>query len=85
MNKAVLFKFINKICFNALYRVNSKGGFNVPFGNGKNHTICDTENIMIVSEYFNNNKININNNDFEISFKSIKKGDFVYIDPPYYP
>ena len=85
MNKAVYFKFLNKICFNAVYRVNSKGGFNVPFGNGKNHTICDTENIMNMSKYFNEKNIKITNGDFSESLKFIRKGDFVYIDPPYYP
>ena len=85
IENAVYFKIINKVCFNAVYRVNSKGIFNVPFGNGRDCVICDTDTIMNMSAYFNDNAITINNNDFEESLKDIKEGDFVYIDPPYYP
>lgn len=85
LNIAVYFKFINKTCFNALYRENKNGEFNVPFGNGKDKTICDCENINKINKYFNSNNIIINNIDFEKSINNIKKGDFVYIDPPYYP
>ena len=82
---SVLFKFINKTCFNALYRENKKGEFNVPFGNGRDPTICDKGNIEQLHKYLNENDIQINNSDFELSLQNIKKGDFVYIDPPYYP
>lgn len=85
LNIATYFKFINKTCFNALYRENKKGIFNVPFGNGKDPEICDIDNIKNINKYFNNNNINITNEDFEESINNIKKGDFVYIDPPYYP
>ena len=83
--RSVYFKIINKTCFNALYRENSKGKFNVPFGNGKNCKICDRENILNMSSYFNQKNINIHNKDFEVALANIVAGDFVYLDPPYYP
>ena len=67
---SVLFKFINKTCFNALYRENKKGEFNVPFGNGRNPTICDKENIEQLNKYLNENDIQINNSDFGILLDS---------------
>lgn len=82
---AAYLKFLNKTCFNALYRVNLKGKFNVPFGTGRDPTVCDKENIMNLSTYLNENDIHIMNKDFETSIQNMKKGDFVYIDPPYYP
>ena len=83
--KSVYFKFINKTCFNALYRENQSGGFNVPFGKGRDPTICDAENIKQLSLYLNENDIMISSLDFEESLVNIKEGDFVYLDPPYYP
>jgi len=83
--KSVYFKFINKTCFNALYRENQKGGFNVPFGKGRDPTICDEDNINELSKYLNENDITILPNDFSESLGNIKEGDFVYLDPPYYP
>jgi len=83
--KSVYFKFINKTCFNAVYRENQKGGFNVPFGKGRDPNVCDEENILALSKYLNENEIHILHKDFEQSFENIKEGDFVYLDPPYYP
>jgi len=75
--------FLNKTCFNGMYRENSKGEYNVPFGDQKNPTICDKENLLAVSECLKNTKIT--NLSFEESVKDCKKGDFIYFDPPYYP
>ena len=75
--------FLNKTCFNGMYRENSKGEYNIPFGDQKNPTICDEENILAVSKSLKNTEIT--NLSFEQAVKKCKKGDFVYFDPPYYP
>lgn len=77
--------YLNKTCFNGLYRVNSKGHFNVPFANNKNPLIVDTATIKGVSNYFKNNDIYFLNLDFEKAVETAKKGDYVYFDPPYIP
>jgi DNA adenine methylase len=85
INKTTLLLFLNKTCFNAVYRENKKGEFNVPVGNMKNCTICNTEQLKNISNYLNNNNITIYNNDFTKFIDTIKPNDFVYLDPPYYP
>jgi DNA adenine methylase len=75
--------FLNKTCYNGLYRVNRKNEFNVPFGHYKNPTICDAENLLAVSEVLR--KVQILCSDFEDSDKYIDKRTFVYLDPPYRP
>ena len=75
--------YLNKTCFNGLYRVNKSGQFNSPFGTYSNPKIVDSENILSVHKFLINNKITIESKDFSTSLKSAKKGDFVYIDPPY--
>tara|TARA_B110000971_G_scaffold22268_1_gene20171 strand:+ start:1288 stop:2361 length:1074 start_codon:yes stop_codon:yes gene_type:complete len=85
IKKTILLLFLNKTCFNAVYRENKKGGFNVPVGNMKNCKICNTEQLNNISNYLNNNNISIYNNDFTTFIESIKVNDFVYLDPPYYP
>lgn len=75
--------FLNKTCFNGMYRENSKGQYNIPFGDQKNPTICDKENILNVCECLKDTKIT--NKSFEEAVSVCKKGDFVYFDPPYYP
>ena len=79
---AALFVFINKHCFNGLYRVNGKGLFNVPYNNSR-RTSVDEKTIMETSEYLQ--KVNIIEGDFEAACKKAKKGDFVFIDSPYAP
>ena len=74
---------INRTCFNGLYRVNSKGLFNVPKGSYKNPTIIDEENLHKLSELLPKIE-NIRCQEFD-EIKDIKKGDFVYFDPPYHP
>ena len=75
--------FLNKTCFNGLYRVNSKNEFNVPFGDYKKPKICDRENLLAVSEVLQKAKIICG--DFTKSKKHINKKTFVYLDPPYRP
>ncbi len=75
--------FLNKTCFNGLYRVNRKGGFNVPFGQYKNPTICNEKNLRNVSEILQ--KAEIICGDFEASASRIDNRTFVYFDPPYRP
>ena len=83
IEKAAIMIFLNKTCFNGLYRVNKKGFFNVPMGDYKNPMICDEDNLRLVSEKLNN--IKIESGDYRKSEKFIDKNTFVYIDPPYRP
>ena len=83
LEKAVLFIFLNKTCFNGLYRVNSKGLFNVPFNNAKNPLLCDEENLSACSALLQNVEMLIG--DYKQCKKFIDKKTFVYIDPPYRP
>ena len=75
--------YLNKACFNGLYRVNSKNEFNVPFGKKTKVNTYDGGNLITVSNYLTMNNIKILSVDFEESVKDAKKGDFVYFDPPY--
>lgn len=75
--------YLNKACFNGLYRVNSKGFFNVPSGRKKKVVTFDEDNFDFLREYFRKNDITILNGDFEEATKIAKAGDFVYFDPPY--
>lgn len=77
------FIFLNRTCFNGMYRVNSKGGFNVPFGRYNNPLICDEENLRKVSEALQS--VEIKKQDYKEVLNLAQKGDFVYFDPPYYP
>lgn len=77
--------FLNKTCFNGLFRVNSRGQFNVPFGNYENPLIVNHIVINAISKYLNDNNIEIINGDFSNAVKTATKGDFVYFDPPYDP
>ncbi|MDR2418372.1 MAG: DNA adenine methylase [Treponema sp.] len=82
--KAARLIFLNKTCFNGLYRVNSKGLFNVPYGNYKNPVICEESVLRQISSYLNTNDISIINYDFEIAVVDVDKHSFVYFDPPYH-
>ena len=79
---AALFVFINKHCFNGLYRVNGKGLFNVPYNNTRIVSV-DENAIMEISKYLQG--VMIMDGDFEVACKEAKKGDFVFIDSPYAP
>lgn len=83
IQKASRFIYLNRTCFNGLYRVNSQGQFNVPFGNYKNPRICDEQNLKNCSELLQNTEINCA--DFTVILDNVQKGDFVYFDPPYVP
>ncbi len=85
IKKASRVIFLNKTCYNGLYRVNNAGEFNSPFGRYKNPNIVNEITIRAVSKYFNNNDINILGTDFEKAMEGVKKGSFVYLDPPYHP
>ncbi len=75
--------YLNKACFNGLYRVNSKNEFNVPFGKKLKVNTYEGDNLITVSNYLTMNNIKILNVDFEEAVKDAKKGDFIYFDPPY--
>ena len=75
--------YLNKACFNGLYRVNSKSEFNVPFGKKVKVNTYEGSNLITVSNYLTMNDIKILSCDFEDAVKDAKKGDFVYFDPPY--
>ncbi len=75
--------YLNKACFNGLYRVNSKNEFNVPFGKKLKVNTYDGVNLGIIYSFLNLNDIRILSTDFENSVKDAKKGDFIYFDPPY--
>lgn len=82
VEQAALFVFINKHCFNGLYRVNGKGLFNVPYNNSRRVSV-DEDVIIATSEYLRG--VTIIDGDFEQACKNAKKGDFVFIDSPYAP
>ena len=79
---AALFVFINKHCFNGLYRVNGKGLFNVPYNNSRKAS-SDEKNIKAISEYLKS--VTILEGDFQVACQNAKKGDFIFIDSPYAP
>jgi DNA adenine methylase len=83
LNIASRFIYLNRTCFNGLYRVNKSGGFNVPFGQNKNPLICDEVNLRRVSKALKN--VTVKHQDYKEVLKKAKKGDFIYFDPPYYP
>lgn len=83
VERASRFIYLNRTCFNGMYRVNSKGEFNVPFGNYKNPRIIDENNLLNCSELLKNTEIKCA--DFSEILNKVQKGDFVYFDPPYVP
>src|SRR3989338_2463342 len=83
VERASVFIYLNKTCFNGLYRVNSKGKFNVPMGSYKNPSIFREGNLRELSKILKN--VKILRMHFEKVLNYAKKGDFVYFDPPYYP
>lgn len=85
VDRAARMIFLNRTCYNGLYRVNSKGQFNTPMGRYRNPLICDETNIKEIHEYLSNpeNHIEIMNGSYEEAIKKAKDGDAIYIDPPY--
>jgi DNA adenine methylase len=80
---ATRFIYLNRTCFNGLYRVNSNGGFNVPIGSYKNPNICNEEELREISEMLQKDDIKVAS--FDKAVDEAKSGDFIYFDPPYYP
>ena len=83
LERAARFIYLNKTCFNGLYRVNSKDGFNVPMGSYKNPDIVQEEKLKRISNLLKN--ITLEVMSFEKIVDIAKKGDFIYLDPPYFP
>jgi len=77
--------YLNKTCYNGLYRVNNAGEFNSPFGKYKNPNIINEPVIKAVSKYLNSGRIQILNEDYEVILRDIPTNSFVYLDPPYHP
>jgi DNA adenine methylase len=75
--------YLNRTCYNGLYRVNSKGEFNVPFGNYKNPLICDEDNLRLCSEALKG--VTLRHQAFYAVMRDVTRGDFIYFDPPYHP
>lgn len=83
LDRATRFIYLNKTCFNGLYRVNSKGYFNTPIGSYKNPNIADEETILNASQALQN--ATISNQAFDKTLSAANPNDFIYFDPPYYP
>lgn len=85
VERAARMIFLNKTCYNGLYRVNSKGEFNTPIGRYKNPLICDKDNIREIYQFFNDpsNDIKIMNKSYEEAIRLAQDGDIIYVDPPY--
>ncbi|MBM3130966.1 MAG: DNA adenine methylase [Chloroflexi bacterium] len=75
--------FLNRTCYNGLFRVNARGGFNVPFGSYKNPRICDAENLRAVARLLQ--RATIEQGDFAACARVVDRDTFVYFDPPYRP
>jgi len=85
VERAARIHYLNKTCYNGLYRVNSAGQFNAPFGRYKNPNIVNEKNLRALHRYLNTSRIEILNVDFSAALKQAGNGDFVYLDPPYDP
>ncbi len=83
VSMAVLFIFLNKTCFNGLYRVNRNGLYNVPIGSYKKPSICDADNLRLISSLIQN--VEIKCDDYSKCADFIDEKTFIYIDPPYRP
>lgn len=77
--------FLNKTCFNGLYRVNNAGEFNAPFGRYKNPNIVNELTLKAVNKYFNSNNVVFKSGDYQDVLSEISENSFVYLDPPYHP
>ena len=85
VEKAARIIYLNKTCYNGLYRVNMAGQFNSPYGKYKNPNIVNEAVLRAISNYFNTNEITILNGDYKEVLKDLEKEAFVYLDPPYMP
>jgi len=85
IEKAARVIYLNKTCYNGLFRVNNAGEFNSPFGNYKNPNIVNAPTLRAVSSYFNNATINLTSSDYAEVLNALPRNAFVYLDPPYDP
>ncbi|WP_323367935.1 DNA adenine methylase [Leptothoe sp. PORK10 BA2] len=85
VQKAARIIFLNKTCYNGLFRVNAQGQFNAPFGRYTNPNILDEAVLKAVSSYLNTAKVDLLNQDFAKTVAKARKNDFIYFDPPYDP
>lgn len=85
IDKAARVIYLNKTCYNGLYRVNSAGQFNTPFGRYKNPNIVNEDTLRAVHEYFNSSDVTILNTTYSEAVKELPENSFVYLDPPYDP
>lgn len=85
VQKAARIIYLNKTCYNGLFRVNSAGEFNSPFGNYRNPNIVNAPTLRAVSKYFNTAKIHMSSKDYVDILEVLPKSTFVYLDPPYDP
>ena len=85
IDKAARVIFLNKTCYNGLYRVNSAGEFNTPFGRYKNPNIVNKSTLRAVHEYFNTADVTILNTSYSEAVQGLPEDSFVYLDPPYDP
>jgi DNA adenine methylase len=85
LERASRFIYLNKTCFNGIYRVNQKGQFNVPFGSYKNPQMLEVDNAREVSSYLQQSSITIMNKSYLETLSKATAQDFIYLDPPYHP
>lgn len=85
IEKAARIIYLNKTCYNGLFRVNQSGQFNSPYGKYKNPNIVNMPVILAMSRYLNENNIKILDGDYKNALRNLRKGAFVYFDPPYMP
>ena len=85
VEKAARIIYLNKTCYNGLYRVNSAGQFNSPYGKYKKPNIVNEPVLRAISKYFNENDIEILNGDYRHALRNLDSKAFVYLDPPYMP
>lgn len=84
-DRAARFIYLNKTCFNGLYRENSKGEFNVPFAHHENPSFFDENNMIDLHAYLNTSEVEFLCDDYKDILAKAQKGDFIYLDSPYYP
>ena len=85
VQKAARILYLNKTCYNGLFRVNNSGEFNSPFGNYRNPNIVNASTLRAVNSYLNTATVHLSSTDYAEVLKTLPKGTFVYLDPPYDP
>ena len=85
LEKAARTVYLNRTCYNGLYRVNKSGFFNTPIGRNSSIQIVNEKGILEISDYLNTADVALLNCDYRDALKGVRKNDFVFLDPPYYP